>query len=96
MTNLYHIDDMKKLIKNVLKEERVATKDDLKGFATKDDLKNYANKDDLISFKDEILHELQGIRVDMDILTEYKDQIEDHDVRIERLEKHPHLTQPIA
>jgi len=72
--------------------KKCATKDDLKKFATKDDLKKYATRDDLIDFKDEILHELQGIRTDMDILTGYKDEIEDHDVRIERLEKHLHIT----
>jgi hypothetical protein len=51
VTNFYNVDDMKTLVKDVLKKEKVAT------------------KDDLVSFKDEILHELQGIRTDMDILT---------------------------
>jgi predicted CopG family antitoxin len=57
--------------------------------------KEFATKDDLVSFKDVILHELQGIRTDMDILTGYKDEIEDHDVRITHLEKHLHIT-PVA
>jgi hypothetical protein len=116
VTNFYNVDDMKKLVKNVLKEEKVATKDDLKNFATKDDLKNfatkddlknfatkddlkqefskYATKDDLIGFKDTILHELQAIRDNQELITDYKDQIENHDVRIEHIEKHLHLAQP--
>lgn len=98
VTNFYNVDDMKKLVKNVLKEEKVATKDDLKNFATKDDLKQefskYATKDDLIGFKDTILHELQAIRDNQELITDYKDQIENHDVRIEHIEKHLHLAQP--
>ena len=107
VTNFYHIDDMKGLIKTVLKEERVATKDDLVNFATKDDLKDfvtkddlkqefskYATKNDLIGFKDTILHELQAIRDNQELITNYKDQIEDHDFRIEHIEKHLHLAQP--
>jgi len=73
-----------------------ATKDDLKAmearqdkkFATKDDLKMYATKNDMIDFKDEILHEIKSMREEVAIVTGYKDQIENHDYRIERLEKH--------
>lgn len=76
VTNLYHIDDMRALIKNVLKEEKVAT------------------TDNLVTFKDEILHELQAIRDNQELITGYKDQIENHDLRIEHIEKHLHLAQP--
>lgn len=96
VTNFYNVDDMKGLVKDVLKKEKVATKDDLVNFATKDELKSVKDelKELVISFKDAILHELQGIREGMELLTNYKDQIENHDVRIEHIEKHLHLTPP--
>jgi hypothetical protein len=59
-----------------------------KKFATKDDLKKYASKEDMVNFKDEILHEIKGLREEISIVIGYKDEIEDHDYRIERLEKH--------
>ena len=73
-----------------------ATKDDLKGFATKNDLKalearqdsKFATKNDLVDFKDAILHEIKGLREEITIVIGYKDQIEDLDYRVERLEKH--------
>lgn len=86
MTNLYHIDDMRGLIKDVLKKEKVITQDDLDRSLSK-----YATKDDIIGFKDTILHELQAIRDNQELITGYKDQIEDHDLRIEHIEKHLHL-----
>lgn len=73
VTNLYHIDDMRALIKNVLREEKVAT------------------TDNLVTFKDEILTEIKAMRDENTLLTGYKDQIEDHDLRIEHIEKHLHL-----
>ncbi|MFA6016624.1 MAG: hypothetical protein WC744_00885 [Patescibacteria group bacterium] len=63
-----------------------ATKDDLKRFATKDDLKNYATKDDLINFKDSILSEIIKLREDIEVVIGYRDLIEDHGNRIEKLE----------
>lgn len=68
-----------------------ATKDDLKIFATKDDLKYYAMKTDIVEFKDVILKEIKNLRDDVMLVTGYKDQIEDHEYRIERLEKHAKL-----
>ena len=98
VTNFYDVDDVKKMMKDVLRDENVATKEDLKGFATKDDLQQelskYATKDDLIGFKDTILHELQAIRDNQELITGYKDQIENHDLRIEHIEKHLHVTPP--
>jgi hypothetical protein len=44
-------------------------------------------KDAIIEFKDVILHEIQGLREDVAIVTGYKDQIEDHEFRIEIAEK---------
>lgn len=49
---------------NLLKET-FATKDDLK-----QELKKYATKDDLVTFKDEILKEIKGMR-DEEQLLEY-------------------------
>lgn len=62
-------DDVKKIVKDVIKEENVAT------------------KNDLISFKDLILKEILNLRDDVAIVTGYRDMIEDHDQRIEVLEK---------
>ena len=56
-------------------------------FATKDDLKSLASKDDLIIFKDEILGEVEKLRQDSVIDTGVHDQVEDHEVRMEQLEK---------
>lgn len=58
-------------------------------FATKDELKNVQKSlTDLITdFKDTILHEIKGLREDVAIVIGYKDQIEDVDYRVERLEK---------
>ncbi len=58
-------------------------------FVTKNDLKSEAKslKDLIVEFKDAILHEIQGLREDVAIVTGYKDQIEDHETRIDTLEK---------
>lgn len=66
--------DFKKL------EEKFATKEDLKTHETK-------YKEIVVSFKDEILHEIKAMREELTIITGYKDQIEDHEARIETIEK---------
>jgi hypothetical protein len=66
--------------------KQFATKEDLKRFATKDDLKNYATRDDLINFKDSILSEIIKLREDIEVVIGYRDMIEDHNQRIEKLE----------
>ena len=68
-------------------------------FVTKDDLKNelkdLASKNDLVKFKVEILGEITKLREDSTIDTGVRDQVEDHDRRLENLElihpqgKHP-------
>ncbi len=85
--------DVKKIEKALAKRfvtkddlKRFATKDDLKRFATKDDLKNYATRNDLINFKDTILSEIIKLREDIEVIIGYRDMIEDHDQRIEKLE----------
>ena len=78
-------DDLKRFAtKDDLK--RFATKEDFKRFATKEDLKNYATKDDLINFKDSILSEIIKLREDIAVVIGYRDMIENHDQRIEKLE----------
>lgn len=69
-----------KLLKGVF-----ATKDDIN--KVRDDLKRYALKEDLVNFKDEILREIRSMRQELVIIIGYKDQIEDHEVRLEKLEK---------
>ena len=51
-------------------------------------------KDDIVSFKDEILKEIQDLRADVAITTGYRDMIEDHDQRIEVLERKTGIATP--
>lgn len=83
--NHYDIDDIKKMILDALQSY---------GAVNKKDLDNYSTKKDMIDFKDTILQELKTIRDNQELITGYKDQIEEHDVRIEHIEKHLHLAQP--
>lgn len=77
-------------------DQKYATKNDIKdhlvAFEKRMD-KKYASKDDIISFKDEILHEIKGMREEVTLVIGYKDQIEDHETRIETVEKHLHIPQ---
>lgn len=70
---------------------------ELKNFATKDDLNALENKFEtkVIEFKDTILKEISDLRVDVTIVTGQRDMLEDHDQRIETIEKHLHI-QPAA
>ncbi len=58
-------------------------------FVTKDDLSamEKRQKDERISFKDAILKEISDMRDEVALVIGYKDQIEDHEDRIELLEK---------
>ncbi|EKD87558.1 MAG: hypothetical protein ACD_36C00024G0002 [uncultured bacterium] len=67
--NHYDVDDMKKMVRDVLREEKVPS------------------KDDIVTFKDAILKELKDMREEITLIVGYKDQIEDHEDRIDRLEK---------
>lgn len=57
---------------------------------TKSDLENlkeiFATKEDLVNFKDAILHEILAMREQLSIVIGYRDQIEDHEIRIEKIE----------
>ena len=58
-------------------------------FSTKDDLKSLENK--IVGFKDEILKEIENLRTDSTIDTNIHDQVEDHENRLEKVEKHLRL-----
>lgn len=80
----------------IMKSMAKITLDDIKIlktiFATKNDLKNYATKADIVSFKDVILKEIKDMREEVTLVIGYKDQIEDHEDRIEKIEKHLHFS----
>jgi len=67
------------LIKETLRDE----------FVTKDEFRELKSelRDDIVTFKDQILTEIQNLRVDVAVLTGYRDMIEDHETRIGTLEK---------
>ena len=46
----------------------------------------FITKEDMIMFKDQILHEIIKLREDITIVIGYRDMIEDHEVRIDKLE----------
>lgn len=72
------------LTKKELREEIRALRDELKR-----DISQL--KRDIIQFKDDILYELIKIRENMDVMVGYRDLIENHEVRIHKLEKtNPH------
>lgn len=77
-----------KAIRDILNDALNSLREEfIERFADKNDLKRFALKDDLVSFKDEILGEIKSLREEVTIVTGYKNQIEDHEVRIEKLEK---------
>jgi len=81
------LNKIKEITRNEIKTE---LKKELKRYPTKDDLnkslEKYATKDDLINFKDSILSEIIKLREDIEVVIGYRDMIEDHDQRIEKLE----------
>lgn len=48
--------------------------------------RKFASKNDLVEFKDSILGEIIKLREDIEVIIGYRDTIEDHDQRIEKLE----------
>ena len=53
-------------------------------FVTKDEFSNLKN--DIVDFKDSILSEIIKLREDIEVVIGYRDMIENHDRRIEKLE----------
>ena len=64
-----------------------STKEDAKNFLTKEDAKNFATRDDLLTFKDEIMFQILAMRDELAIVIGYRSHIEDHEIRIEKLEE---------
>lgn len=64
--------------------EQYPTKDDLRGALQKIEK---SLKDAIVEFKDEILSEVKKNREETIVVSGYKDQIEDHEIRIDKLEK---------
>ncbi len=91
--------DLKK-IKGITRGEiQTELRKELKKYATKDDLSNATKelidlinsfrselKNDIVDFKDSILNEIIKLREDVTIVIGYRNRIEDHDKRIEKLE----------
>ncbi len=71
-----------------------ATKDDLKNYATKGDFKDmesrmdlkYPSKDDLNLLRLEILNEIRVLHDEIAVIVGYRDDLEDHELRITKLE----------
>lgn len=74
-------------------EKRVTQKIDASEKRVKEEIVKSV-KDDIVSFKDEILKEIQDLRADVAITTGYRDMIEDHDQRIEVLERKTGIATP--
>lgn len=74
--------------------DRMLTKSDLQKISQLISEGNKSLKKELeekiISFKDAILKEIRDLREEVTIVTGYKDQIEDHETRIEKLEHTAH------
>lgn len=62
---------------------RIEFKNDIKN--TSQDLKKEL-KNDIVDFKNSILNEIIKLREDIEVVIGYRDMIEDHDQRIEKLE----------
>ena len=73
-----------KAIKQIV-QETAATKDDLDKLVSKNVFDQF--KDRILTLLDKVLGELKAIREEQTIITGYKDQIENHDTRIDKLEE---------
>ena len=71
----------------LLLKEAFLTKEDAKNFLTKEDAKNFSTKDDVATFKDEIMFQVLAMRDELAIVIGYRSLIEDHEIRIEKLEE---------
>ena len=63
----------------------------MKIFVTKEEFKEVVNglKNDIVGFKDAILNEIIKLREDITVIVGYRDMMEDHEQRINKLEKNP-------
>lgn len=89
---------MAKLTKSDIQAIRTGLKPDLNALEKRVN-ENIATSEkrvneNIVSFKDEILKEIQDLRADVAITTGYRDMIEDHDQRIEVLERKTGIATP--
>jgi len=63
-------------------------------FASKDDLSTAVKelKNEIVKFKDEIVGRLNKIDDELTVTNGYGDQLEDHDNRLKKVEKHLNLS----
>lgn len=73
------------LLKQAFKEDFLTKEEAQRIFATKNGLVEL--REDILTFKDEILHEITAMRDEIGILVGYRDMIEDHENRLQKLEK---------
>lgn len=59
----------------------------------KDATKHLPSKDDFYKKMDELMKELKAMREEVTVITGYKDQIEDHETRIDKVEEILNLPQ---
>lgn len=74
------ISDLKSELKGDIQDLRIELKGDIQGLRTE-------LKDEILTFKDAILGEIINLREDFAVLTGYRDMIENHEVRLVRIEK---------
>src|SRR5205823_119235 len=81
---------IKVTVKELLEENNryLVTKKDLGKYPTKDDFDELKAelKDIIITFKDEIYHEILNLRDDMAVVRGWRDMLEDHEDRIDKIE----------
>lgn len=53
----------------------------------KDEIKHLPSKDDFYTRMDKLMHKLNSIGEEVTVVSSYKDQIEDHETRIGKIEQ---------
>ena len=83
--------DIRKIVgeetKRVVQEETMRIVQEETRKIVKEELAFYPTKVEFYKKMDEVVTELQNLRDEVSVVTGYKDQIEDHEVRIEKLEQ---------
>ena len=72
------LDSIANLVRNTVKEEVTEIKEKIKFLPT---------KDEFYSKMDELMGEMKSMREEVAVVTGYKDQIENHETRISKLEE---------
>lgn len=58
-----------------------------KGLVTKDDISHLPTKEEFYKKENEVVKELQGVRDEIDVLSGLQTKVNDHDRKIEKIEK---------